>query len=161
MHFLLCGTVQPSTNPMKRATSTFTAFPRGPSRGRYTEVDVDYRYREVSQSLLNWSTSCCLNQVDGDGELIEGDLITIFVNNFTGRHCSTIFSIFTGHIHSIHCMLPARPRCAECAVIATPAPRHRRYTLYGGSGGQRAGPWGVRLQRYRCRYSRFPCSTWP
>ena len=63
-------------------------------------------------------------QLQLDGELIEGDLfISPFsLYNFTGNTAAALFSIFTGHIHSIHCMLPARPRCAECAVIATPAP---------------------------------------
>ena len=110
-------------------------------------VDVEKYIRYIDKSLASELKHFLLPQSSGRSWLKEIFLFSQFSEQLHERHCS---SIFTGHIQSIHCMLPARPRCEECAVIATPAPRHRRYTLYGGSGGQRAGPWGVRTpSRYQ------------
>ena len=114
-------TVQWNTNPTKRATSTFTAFP---SRGRCREVDTIYR--EVSHSRLNWSTSCCLNQVDGDRELIEGDLLIFTIFWSTSRETLQQHIHWTYSVYSLHVASSAQVRGVrgDSYTSAPPPPLH-------------------------------------
>ena len=81
-------------------------------------VDVEKYIRYIDKSLASELKHFLLPQSSGRSWLKEIFLFSQFSDQLHERHCS---SIFTGHIQSIHCMLPARPRCEECAVIATPA----------------------------------------